>query len=76
VTAPDYRIYDVDGAWIVENEGVQPDVVVDLHPVEVARGYDAQLDKAIEVLMEKITADPRPWPQHGPYLKDKQVKKK
>jgi tricorn protease len=76
VTAPDYRIYDVDGAWIVENEGVQPDVVVDLHPAEVARGYDAQLEKAIEVLMEKITADPRPWPQHGPYLKDKQVKKK
>ncbi len=76
LTAPDYRIYDVDGTWIVENEGVQPDLVVDLHPADVARGHDAQLVKAIEVLMEKIEANPRPWPQHGPYPKDKQVKKK
>jgi tricorn protease len=76
LTAPDYRIYDVDGSWIVENEGVQPDVVVDLHPAEVARGFDAQLEKAIQVLMERIESDPRPWPQHGPYPKDKQVKKK
>ncbi len=76
LTAPDYRIYDIDGTWIVENEGVQPDVVVDLHTAEVARGHDAQMEKAIQVLMEKIESDPRPWPRHGPYPRDKQVKKK
>ena len=76
LTTPDYRIYDTDGSWIVENMGVSPDIAVDLTSAEVARGHDAQLVKAIEVLMEKIEADPRPWPQHGPYPKDKKVKKK
>ena len=76
MTAPDYRIYDVDGAWIVENEGIEPDMVVDLHPAEMARGHDAQLVKAIEVLKRKIEAEPRPWPEHGPYPRDRQAKKK
>jgi tricorn protease len=71
LSAPDYRIYDPEGRWIVENEGVQPDIVVDLHPEEVARGHDAQLTKAIEVLLQKIEAEPRPWPQHEPFPVDR-----
>ncbi|MFQ6104116.1 MAG: S41 family peptidase [Candidatus Glassbacteria bacterium] len=67
LSAPDYRIYDSQGKWIVENEGVQPDIVVDLDPVEMSRGHDAQLEKAIEVLMKKIEEDPRPWPEHEPF---------
>jgi len=71
LSAPDYRIYDPQGRWIVENVGVEPDIVVDLHPQEVARGYDAQLMKGIEVLLEKIKEDPRPWPEHEPYPVDR-----
>lgn len=71
ITAPDYRIYDKEGRWVVENVGVEPDITVDLHPEEVARGYDAQLMKAIEILLHKIKEDPRPWPKHKPFLKDK-----
>jgi len=71
LSAPDYRIYDTNGEWIVENEGVTPDIIVDLHPEEVARGYDAQLMKAVEVLMEKIKEDPKPWPEHQPFPKHK-----
>jgi tricorn protease len=71
MSAPDYRIYDPNGTWIVENEGVHPDIVVDLDPVEVARGYDAQLMKAIEVLKEEIRNDPRPWPKHEPFPIDR-----
>ena len=71
LSAPDYRIYDPEGNWIVENEGITPDIEVDLHPTEVARGYDAQLMKGIEVLMKRIQEDPRPWPQHKPFKKDK-----
>ncbi len=70
VSAPDYRIYDRNGKWVVENEGVEPDIVVDLHPEEMARGHDAQLMKAIEVLMEEIENDPRPWPEHEPIPDD------
>ncbi|MBN1223871.1 MAG: PD40 domain-containing protein, partial [Candidatus Aminicenantes bacterium] len=71
LTAPDYRIYNTDGEWIVENEGVVPDIIVDLHPEEVARGYDAQLMKAIEVLVQKIEDDPLPWSEHKPFPKHK-----
>ena len=28
LTAPDYRIYDADGKWFVENKGVTPDTYV------------------------------------------------
>jgi tricorn protease len=66
LTAPDYRIYGPDGKWIVENFGVEPDIVVDLQSAEVARGYDAQLIKGIEVLLKKIKEDPRLWPKRGP----------
>ena len=71
LSAPDYRIYDTEGRWIVENEGVQPDIVVDLDPVEMSRGYDAQLMKGIEVLLKKIEEDPRPWPKHEPFEVDR-----
>ena len=67
VTVPDYRIYGTDGKWIIENVGVEPDIEVDLNPVEVSRGYDAQLEKAIEILKEQIKKDPRPWPKHPPF---------
>jgi tricorn protease len=70
LSAPDYRIYDHDGSWIVENEGVTPDHVVDLHPAEMARGYDAQLMKGIELLKAMIEKDPLPWPKHKPFRVD------
>ncbi len=74
LTAPDYRIYDPQGRWVVENEGVRPDIEVELHPAEMARGYDAQLMKAVEVLLEKIEQDPRPWPVHEAFPVDRTIK--
>ncbi len=71
LSAPDYRIYDTDGKWIVENKGVVPDIEVDLDPVEMSNGYDAQLMKAIEVLKKQIKEDPRPWPEHEPFQVDR-----
>jgi len=71
ISAPDYRIYDRKGRWIVENEGVTPDIVVDLDPVEMSRGYDAQLMKGIEYLKDKIASDPPEWPEHEPFPVDK-----
>jgi tricorn protease len=76
ITAPDYRIYSTEGKWVVENEGVEPDIVVDLDPEEMSRGYDAQLMKGIEVLQEKIRTDPRPWPEHEPFPVDPELQQK
>jgi tricorn protease len=71
LTAPDYRIYDPQGQWIIENEGVTPDIEVDLHPAEMAHGHDAQLMKGVEVLMERIREDPRERPTHPPFPVDR-----
>ncbi len=71
LTAPDYRIYDREGRWIVENEGVTPDIELDLDPVEMSKGHDAQLMKGIEILMKEIEKDPRPWPKHEPFKVDR-----
>ena len=60
VTAPDLAFYTEDG-WRVENEGVPPDVEVEQWPADVAAGKDPQLDKAIEVALDKLkTEAPRP----------------
>jgi tricorn protease len=57
VTAPDLAIFTEDG-WVVENEGVPPDIEVEQSPAEVARGKDPQLDKAIEVVLEELRKSP------------------
>ncbi|MEJ7637415.1 MAG: PDZ domain-containing protein [Singulisphaera sp.] len=57
VTAPDLAIFTEDG-WIVENEGVPPDIEVEQSPAEVARGKDPQLEKAIEIVMEELKQSP------------------
>ena len=71
LTVPDYRIYDTSGKWVVENVGVQPDIEIDLHPAEMAKNHDAQLMKAVEVLLQKIATAPLTWPQHEPFPEDK-----
>lgn len=67
LTAPDYRIFTTDGRWVVENEGVPPDIEVELDPAEMARGHDAQLMKGVEVLLARIEADPHLAPTPPPF---------
>jgi len=50
---PRLGVFTADGINM-EKQGVQPDVLVDLHPDEVARGEDAQLKKALEVLNQEV----------------------
>jgi tricorn protease len=40
----------------MEKEGVQPDVLVEPSPDELAKGTDIQLDKAVEVLQHDVIA--------------------
>jgi tricorn protease len=65
VTAPDLAIF-TDKGWIVENEGVAPDVEVEQDPAAVAAGKDPQLDKAIEVVLEALEKTPPPAPPKRP----------
>ncbi len=66
VTFPEFRIFDTEGKWAVENHGVDPDVVVDNLPEDVAAGRDPQLEKAVELVLEQL-GDRRPVPEAPPF---------
>ena len=57
VTAPNLAFYDETGFGI-ENVGTPPDVEVEQWPVDVMKGGDPQLEKAIEMVMEQLKANP------------------
>jgi tricorn protease len=58
VQIPTFRIYDTTGKWVVENEGVSPDVeVIDLPEVRL-QGGDPSLEKAIELLLMELDKHP------------------
>ncbi|MFC1477334.1 PDZ domain-containing protein [candidate division KSB1 bacterium] len=54
VTAPNFGIWSKDGEWIVENEGVAPDIEVEMTPQDVINGRDPQLERAIQVVLEEL----------------------
>jgi tricorn protease len=57
VTAPNLAIWTEDG-WVVENQGVSPDIEVEQWPAEVMAGKDPQLEKAIEVVLAELKKNP------------------
>ena len=55
VRVPFFTNYDAKtGEWIVENHGVDPDILIDNDPIKEFAGEDEQLNKAIEVALEQI----------------------
>lgn len=69
VTVPTFRMYDPDGEWFKEGHGVDPDIEVLEDPTSLAKGGDAQLEKAIEVVMEEIKNNGYKKPEHPPVEK-------
>jgi tricorn protease len=67
ITVPGSAAFGLEGEWIVENHGVDPDIEVDNLPNMVIQGHDPQLEKAIEVILEKIEEEPRKLPERPPY---------
>ena len=55
--AAEYGVFDETG-WIIEGEGVVPDLAVDNLPHATLQGQDAQLDAAIDWLLEELERDP------------------
>jgi tricorn protease len=66
VSAPNLAIWTEDG-FVVENVGVPPDIEVEQWPKLVENGRDPQLEKAIEVVLEQLEADPPVEPERPPY---------
>lgn len=55
IVTPSYAPFASDGSgWIIEGEGVYPDIEIENDPYAEFNGYDAQLEKAIEVAKKEI----------------------
>jgi tricorn protease len=61
--------YGSEGTWLIENHGADPDYLVDNDPASVMAGRDPQLEKAIEVILERIKANPFKFPETPAYPK-------
>jgi tricorn protease len=68
ITRPEFARYNNESQWIIENHGVQPDIVVENRPEQVVAGKDPQLDRAIEEVMKAIQANPKHLPARPPDL--------
>ncbi|HEX7153058.1 MAG TPA: PDZ domain-containing protein [Thermoanaerobaculia bacterium] len=66
ITAPNLAIWTEEG-FIVENEGVAPDVEVEMTPADVLAGRDPQLDRAIEIALQQLNANPAKKPVKPAY---------
>lgn len=63
VRVPFFTNFDAKtGQWIVENHGVDPDILIDNDPIKEQMGEDQQLNKAIEVIMQELK-DRKPLPK-------------
>ena len=65
--APMNGVYGPEGEWLIEQWSVVPDIEVINLPHATFNGEDAQLDTAIEYLLQKIADDPRAVPAPPDY---------
>lgn len=58
ITSPNFGVYDLKGNYIIENEGVAPDVFVEQMPKDLLEGRDPQLERTVKILLEEIKTYP------------------
>jgi tricorn protease len=58
VTAPSLAFYDVNGRWAVENEGVPPDIEVEITTADAMAGRDPQLERAVQEALKLLQQHP------------------
>ncbi|MCH8822119.1 MAG: PDZ domain-containing protein [Planctomycetes bacterium] len=65
-TQPEFAWWEPIRGWSLENRGVSPDIEVDITPNDRIAGLDPQLNKAIEVLLDKLKEDHKEFPKPPP----------
>jgi tricorn protease len=66
VYVPQQATNDVDGSYIIEGHGVDPDIEVENDPASVIAGRDPQLERAVAEILAAIEREPRTLPQRPP----------
>jgi tricorn protease len=56
-TQPEFSFWFQDVGWAVENYGTDPEIDVDNAPQDIGADRDRQLETALEVALQKISAD-------------------
>jgi tricorn protease len=64
---PSRGLWTPNDKWELENQGVKPDVDIDLDPKIVREGHDPQLERAVEILLEELRKNPIPVHKKPPY---------
>lgn len=62
VNVPQFGTNDVDGEYVIEGYGVDPDIEVDNDPGSVLAGRDPQLERAVEEILKSMREDPKRLP--------------
>jgi len=68
ITVPEDAVYGLDSQWVIENHGVDPDIVVEDSPADWESGHDVQLEAGVKVLMEALNKAPAGLPAPPPLL--------
>jgi tricorn protease len=63
---PEFAPYD-DKGWAIEGYGVDPDIVIDNDPYQEYMGFDAQLNKGIEEIMNELKTQEKNVPPVPPF---------
>jgi tricorn protease len=62
VNVPEFGFANVDGQWIIEGHGVDPDIEVENDPLSVINGRDPQLERAVAEVLREMQEHPRHLP--------------
>ncbi len=73
ITVPGARLYDNDGHWFWEGEGVSPDFEVWDDPNILVQGRDPQIEKVVEEVLKLLKKNP-PRMTQAPPLEDRTAK--
>jgi tricorn protease len=66
VFVPESATASVEGKYVIEGHGVDPDIVVENDPAAVIAGRDPQLERAIEEIQRALQANPKNLPSRPP----------
>jgi len=63
IYVPEFGTNAIDGSWVIEGYGVEPDIVVENDATSILAGRDPQLERGVEEVMKMIRQDPKKLPE-------------
>ncbi len=66
ISVPQHSTLSKDGRYVIEGEGVSPDIEIDNDPASEIAGRDPQLDRAIDEILKQLATDPHEMPPKPP----------